>query len=105
MMSAGPNSTDTIHVTLVRPGVGPQEFSLAQGATVGDLIREAKADVHHQVIMVGPRALEEAEVLTPDSFIFIVPRPDNAYSDVADEVLRTAEISEDELRREVALVL
>lgn len=72
-MLAQPESNGTIEVTLVRPGAAPETHTLSHGATVGDLLRQARADSNGQALLVEGRAVEASQVLRPRSSIYLMP--------------------------------
>jgi hypothetical protein len=68
-------------VTLLRPEEGPQTFTLPEGATLGDLLREAGAAVRSPNMLIDGRPLEEAIPLKSGMTIAIVPEPPRARSE------------------------
>jgi hypothetical protein len=53
----------SIEVTLLRPDSGSRTFTLAEGATLGDLLREAGAAVRSSNLLIDGRPIEEAVIL------------------------------------------
>jgi hypothetical protein len=62
-------------VTLLRPDHGPQTFTLPEGATLADLLREAGGEIQAQNILIDGRPLEEFLILNSGMAITIVPEP------------------------------
>jgi hypothetical protein len=77
-MSELKTSTAEILVHLVRPGVAKQDYHLAAGATVGDLVRLSQTSMENQAIFVDGVPLEETLPLHEGASVTIVPRPRNA---------------------------
>jgi hypothetical protein len=65
----------SIEVTLLRPDAGPQIFTLAEGATLGDLLREAGAAIRSPNLLIDGRPMEEVLILQSGMTITIVPEP------------------------------
>src|SRR3954462_10635081 len=74
-MSTKPSTAEKNGVTLIRPGVEKEEFTLPEGATLGDLLRRAKVDQENQEILIDGRSAEDLLILQPGTTITIVPRP------------------------------
>jgi hypothetical protein len=65
-------------VTLLRSEAGPQTFTLPEGATLGDLLREAGAAVRSPNMLIDGRPIEEAIPLKSGMTIAILPEPSEA---------------------------
>lgn len=76
-MHPQPTSATKAGVTLLRPGVNAQEIELPEGATLADLLREARADASDQAIFIDGRPVEEWLVLQPGVVVSLVPRVRN----------------------------
>lgn len=77
-MDPQPSAVIKAGVTLLRPGVDAQEIELPEGATLADLLREARADTSEQAIFIDGRPVEEWIVLQPNVVVSLVPRVRNA---------------------------
>jgi hypothetical protein len=64
-----------VEVTLLRPDLGPQTFTLPEGATLADLLREAGAGIQAKNILIDGRPLEEVLILNSGMAITVVPEP------------------------------
>jgi hypothetical protein len=53
----------SIEVTVLRPDAGPQTFTMAEGATLGDLLREAGAAIRSPNLLIDGRPIEDVIVL------------------------------------------
>jgi hypothetical protein len=53
----------TIDVLLIRPDVDSQTFTMAEGATLGDLLREAGAAIQSPSMLIDGHPIEEAVIL------------------------------------------
>ena len=62
-MSAKPATAERNGVTLIRDGAGREEYTLPEGATLADLLREAGAADTPQVTTINGRSIEEFLVL------------------------------------------
>jgi hypothetical protein len=82
-MGAKPQARTDQRVTLLRPGAGKQVFDLPPGATLADLLREAKTQAEGQEIVVDGKPLAECVTLEPGMIVTIVPRPRNASDEDA----------------------
>jgi hypothetical protein len=60
-------------VTLIRHGVGKEEFALPEGATLADLLRQAQAADTPHVTTINGRSIEEFLVLQPGMVVTITP--------------------------------
>jgi hypothetical protein len=81
------SSTEEILVHLVRPGVGVQDYHLAEGATLADLLRQSGTSTTDQSVFVDGVPPEEGLPLSMGVVVTIVPRPGN---DAGDEPWRAA---------------
>src|SRR4051812_44137469 len=79
-MSAEPSTAEKNGVILIRRGGGGGGDALPEGATLGDLLREAKLNRHDQEIFINGKLLEETPVLPPGAIVSVVPRPRIASS-------------------------
>lgn len=70
-----------ISVHLVVPGVGTRDYHLAEGATLGDLLRLSGSETAHQTVFVEGLPFEEAVPLRDGAVVTIVPRPRSASGD------------------------
>jgi hypothetical protein len=77
-MSPKPATAETIGVTLLRMGVGKQEFDLPDGSTLGDLLRAAGVDPQDQTVFIDGKPLEDRLVLRPGKIVSTEPHPKNA---------------------------
>jgi sulfur carrier protein ThiS len=75
------SSTEEILVHLVRPGVGVQDYHLAEGATLADLLRQSGTSTTDQAVFVDGMAPEERLPLSMGVVVTIVPRPGSADGD------------------------
>jgi hypothetical protein len=74
MMSAKPATKEKGGVTLLRMGIGKEEFALPEGSTLGDLLRAARVDAATQTLFIDGKPLEESLVLRPGTIVSAVPR-------------------------------
>jgi hypothetical protein len=74
-MSETRASTEEILVHFLRPGIGSRDYQLADGATLGDLLRLAGISTANQAIFVDGVPPEEALPLHDGAVVTIVPRP------------------------------
>ncbi len=74
-MSATTISKPCTEVTLIRLDGGSQTFTLPEGATLADLLREAGAAVRSPNLRIDGRPIEEVLVLKSDMTITIGPEP------------------------------
>jgi sulfur carrier protein ThiS len=65
----------SIEVTLYRPGAGMQAFTLPEGATLADLLREAGIPPSNPSLLINGQAIEAAVTLQPGVTITILPEP------------------------------
>jgi sulfur carrier protein ThiS len=80
-MSARPATTEKTEVTLIRQGVGREEYTLPEGATLADLLRKAQAQKEGQVIYIDGKPLEEQIILRPGMIITTVTMKGKAARD------------------------
>jgi hypothetical protein len=71
-MSAKPATTEKTEVTLIRQGVGREEYTLPEGATLADLLQKAHAQQQGQLIYIDGKPLEEQIILRPGMIITTV---------------------------------
>jgi len=64
-----------VEVTLLRPDLGSQTFTLPEGATLADLLREAGGGIQAKNILIDGRPLEEFLILNPGMAVTVVPEP------------------------------
>jgi hypothetical protein len=74
MMSAIPVTAKEIGVTLIRQGVGREDFTLPEGATLADLLRQARVPAEDRDTYVDGRPLEEQVTLQPGMIVTIVAK-------------------------------
>jgi hypothetical protein len=74
-MSGKPAAPEKTGVTLLRMGVGKQEFDLPEGATLADLLRAAGVNPEEQAIFIDRRPLEDVIVLRRGMIVSAAPRP------------------------------
>jgi hypothetical protein len=77
-MSATTITKPCTEVTLIRPEGGSQTFTLPEGATLADLLREAGAAVRSSSLLIDGRPIEEVLVLKSGTAITISPEPPQA---------------------------
>ncbi len=65
----------SIEVTLIRPDAGSQAFTLAEGATLGDLLREAGAPIRRPGLLIDGDPIEDAMILRSGMTITLIPEP------------------------------
>src|SRR5262245_14323599 len=65
----------TIDVTLYRPGTDMQTFTLLEGATLADLLREAGVEARNSGLLIDGRSIEAVITLLPGMMITILPEP------------------------------
>jgi hypothetical protein len=53
----------SIEVTLIRPGADSQTLTLAEGATLGDVLREAGAAIRNHGLLIDGRPVEDVLVM------------------------------------------
>jgi hypothetical protein len=76
-MSAPKASNAGIVVRLVCPGVGARDYHLAEGATLGDLLRCSGISTTYRTVLLDGVPLEEALTLHEGAVVTIDPRPTN----------------------------
>jgi len=64
-----------VEVTLLRPDLGSQTFTLPEGATLADLLREAGGGTQAKNILIDGRPLEEVLILNSGMAVTVVPEP------------------------------
>ncbi len=74
-MSAKPATAEKNVVTLIRQGIGREEYSLSEGATLADLLRQARARAEDVTISIDGRPLEGLVPLPPGAIVTLTPRP------------------------------
>ena len=65
----------SIEVTLMRPDIGAQTYTLPEGATLGDLLRQAGAVIRSPNLLIDGRAIQEVTPLESGMAITILPEP------------------------------
>ncbi len=65
----------TIGVTLYRPGTEMQTFTLPEGATLADLLREAGVEARDSGLLIDGRSIEALMTLRPGMRVTILPEP------------------------------
>jgi hypothetical protein len=75
------SSTEEILVHLIRPGVGVQDYRLAEGATLADLLRQSGISTTDQAIFVDGIPPEEGLPLSMGVVVTLVPRSRDAAGD------------------------
>jgi sulfur carrier protein ThiS len=73
-MSGKPAAPEKTGVTLLRMGVGKQEFNLPEGATLADLLSAAGVNPEEQAIFVDGKPLEDVIVLRRGMIISAAPK-------------------------------
>lgn len=74
-VSAGKRS---IEVTLIRPDADSQTFTLPEGATLGDLLREAGAPMPRPRFLIDGDPIEDAVILRSGMTVTLIPEPPEA---------------------------
>jgi len=74
-MSIASTANRGVEVTLLRPDLGSQTFSLPEGATLADLLREAGGGIQAKNILIDGRPLEEFLILNSGMAITVIPEP------------------------------
>src|SRR5437762_1840395 len=72
-MSTASTTKRCTEVTLLRPESGSQTFTLPEGATLADLLREAGAAIRSPNLLIDGRPIEEAVILKSGMMITILP--------------------------------
>jgi hypothetical protein len=67
-------STDEILVHFIRPGLGPRDYHLAEGAKLADLLRLAGVSTADQAVFIDGVPPEEASPLREGVVVTVVPR-------------------------------
>jgi sulfur carrier protein ThiS len=68
-MGAASTAKRCVQVTLLRPGVGQQDFKLPEGATLADLLREAGQDGFDSNVLIDDQPVEEHVTLKSGTII------------------------------------
>jgi sulfur carrier protein ThiS len=76
-MASALTAKQCVEVVLVRPGVGPQTFTLREGATLADLLREVGATVSNPNLLVDidGRPIEELVLLKSGMKVTLAHNP------------------------------
>jgi sulfur carrier protein ThiS len=61
-------------VTIVRPGVGTETVALAEGSTLGDLLRQAGVNASDSTVLIDGGELADQFVLKNGMVVTVVPR-------------------------------
>jgi hypothetical protein len=69
-----------VEVVLIRAGVDPQAFTLQEGATFADLLRESGAAISSPKILIDGHPLEDVLNLRSGMIITAVPEPSSTPS-------------------------
>ena len=77
-MTAKPSTTEKNGVTLIRQGVGREEYPLPEGATLAELLHSAQTQIEGHTIYIDGKPLEEQFTLQPGMIVTLVPRPTTA---------------------------
>jgi sulfur carrier protein ThiS len=80
-MSMKAATTKKLEVTLIRQGVGREEFCLSEGTTLAELLQKAEAQREGQVIYIDGKPLEEQFILQSGMIITVVSPKENAALD------------------------
>jgi hypothetical protein len=70
-----------VALTLIQQGIGREDYTLPEGATLADLLRHTQTETERAMIFIDGKALEEHLVLKTDMIVSIVPRPRSAAAD------------------------
>ena len=65
-------------VTLVRPGVGTETIALAEGSTLGDLLRQAGIKASDSAVLIDGKELADQLVLKNGMVVTVMPQPERA---------------------------
>ncbi len=74
-MSMASTAKRGVEVTLLRPDLGPQTYTLPERAKLADLLREAGGGIELKNILIDGRSLEEVLILNSGMAITVVPEP------------------------------
>jgi hypothetical protein len=74
-MSTASTANGVMEVRLLRPDQGSETFTLPEGATLADLLREAGGGIQAGNILIDGRPLEEVLILNSAMAITVVPEP------------------------------
>jgi hypothetical protein len=80
-VSTKPATIEKTEVTLIRQGIGREEYTLPKGASLADLLKEAQAQQEAQLIYIDGKPLEEQFILRPGMIITIVTTKAKASPD------------------------
>jgi hypothetical protein len=72
-MGKKPVTAKKNEITLIRDGVGREEYTLAKGATLADLLRAAQVAETPHVTTINGRSIEEFLVLQPGMVVTFTP--------------------------------
>jgi sulfur carrier protein ThiS len=81
LAGVGLNAKSKILVKIVQPGLGVQEYSLPEGATLAELLRRHGATTANQIVSVDGLIVEEKVPLHDGAVAVIVPQSRNAAGD------------------------
>jgi hypothetical protein len=70
-----PAKKNGVALTLIRQGIGREDYTLPEGATLADLLGQARACADDQTVMINGRPIEEFVSLSPGAIVTLVPRP------------------------------
>jgi len=70
-----------VALTLIREGIGREDYTLREGATLADLLRQAQTQTKGAMIFIDGRSLEEYLVLKSGMIVSVVPGPRTAAAD------------------------
>ncbi len=74
LVGVGLNAKSKILVKIVQPGLGVQEYSLPEGATLAELLRRHGATTANQIVYVNGLIVEEKVLLHDGAVAVIVPQ-------------------------------
>jgi hypothetical protein len=77
-MGTDATTAKTTSVTLVRLGDGSktEEYTLPEGSTLADLLRQAQVRTTDQLVWIDGKPLEEFVILPPGTTVTLVPKPE-----------------------------
>jgi sulfur carrier protein ThiS len=78
MMATVSTDQRSIEVTLIRADADSQTFTLPEGATLGDLLREAGAPIRRPRFLIDGDPIEDATILRSGMTITLIPEPSEA---------------------------
>jgi hypothetical protein len=70
-----------VNLTLIRQGIGREDVTLPERATLADLFRQARIEPDREMICIDGKSLEEHLVLKNGMIVTIVPKPRSAAVD------------------------